>query len=74
MGFKPAFEPFFTTKKVRSETGIGLAINYQIIVEKHKYHLKANSNLGRDTGFLIEITYGCRIFRVYHKSNNKCRT
>ena len=55
-GFQTCIWTIFYDKKVRSETGIGLAINYQIIVEKHKYHLKANSNFGRDTGFLIEIT------------------
>jgi signal transduction histidine kinase len=41
---------------VGSETGIGLAINYQIIVEKHKYHLKFNRIFGRYTQLLIEIT------------------
>jgi hypothetical protein len=38
------------------EIGIGLVINSEIILEKHKYHLKANSSFGRDTEFLIEIT------------------
>jgi hypothetical protein len=41
---------------VGSETGIGLAINYQIIVEKHKYYSNSNSIFGRDTELLIEIT------------------
>jgi signal transduction histidine kinase len=49
------FDPFFTTKPVGSGTGLGLAISYQIVVEKHKGQLRANSEVGKGSEFVIEI-------------------
>ncbi|MBM0742746.1 GAF domain-containing protein [Phormidium sp. CLA17] len=49
------FEPFFTTKPIGQGTGIGLAISYQITVEKHKGTLQCVSQPGQGTEFVIEI-------------------
>ncbi len=49
------FDPFFTTKPVGSGTGLGLAVSYQIVVEKHKGQLLANSEIGKGSEFMIEI-------------------
>lgn len=49
------FEPFFTTKAVGKGTGLGLAVSYQIIVEKHKGSLNCISKPGQGTAFWIQI-------------------
>lgn len=49
------FDPFFTTKSVGKGTGIGLAISYQIVVEKHGGRIFCNSKLGEGTEFIVEI-------------------
>jgi two-component system, NtrC family, sensor kinase len=49
------FDPFFTTKPVGKGTGMGMAISYQIITEKHRGHLKCYSQVGHGTEFLIQI-------------------
>jgi PAS domain S-box-containing protein len=49
------FNPFFTTKPVGKGTGMGLAISYQVVTEKHKGQLICNSAPGEGTEFLIEL-------------------
>ena len=49
------FDPFFTTKPVGSGTGLGLAVSYQIVVEKHGGSLTCISSPGQGTEFIIEI-------------------
>jgi len=49
------FDPFFTTKPVGSGTGLGLAVSYQIVVEKHGGSLTCISAPGQGTEFIIEI-------------------
>ena len=52
---KRIFDPFFTTKEVGRGTGMGLAISYQIITEKHRGRLDCCSHPGQGTEFMIEI-------------------
>ena len=49
------FDPFFTTKPVGSGTGMGLAICYQIITDRHQGALSCSSQSGEGTEFVIQI-------------------
>jgi light-regulated signal transduction histidine kinase (bacteriophytochrome) len=49
------FDPFFTTKIVGKGTGIGLAISYAVVVEKHQGKLTSSSVIGKGAEFTIEI-------------------
>jgi signal transduction histidine kinase len=49
------FDPFFTTKPVGKGTGMGMAISYQIITEKHGGKLECVSTLGKGTEFIIQL-------------------
>lgn len=49
------FEPFFTTKLVGRGTGMGMAISYQLITEKHGGKLTCFSDQDVGTEFVIEI-------------------
>jgi len=52
---KKLFDPFFTTKPVGTGTGMGLAISYQIVVEKHQGKLWCCSQLGQGAKFVVQI-------------------
>ncbi|EDX85427.1 ATPase, histidine kinase-, DNA gyrase B-, and HSP90-like domain protein [Synechococcus sp. PCC 7335] len=47
------FDPFFTTKPVGKGTGMGMAISYQIVVDKHHGQLLLKSSKGKGTEFTI---------------------
>ncbi|MEM6400816.1 MAG: ATP-binding protein [Cyanobacteria bacterium P01_D01_bin.116] len=49
------FLRLFTTKPVGEGTGLGLAVSYQIVVDKHHGELKCSSTPGEGTEFVIEI-------------------
>jgi two-component system, NtrC family, sensor kinase len=49
------FDPFFTTKPVGKGTGMGLAISYQIIHDRHHGCLSVASEPGQGTTFTVEI-------------------
>ncbi|MEH2012340.1 hybrid sensor histidine kinase/response regulator [Nostoc sp.] len=49
------FDPFFTSKPVGVGTGMGLAISYQIVTEKHHGSLQCVSKLGSGSEFVITI-------------------
>jgi signal transduction histidine kinase len=49
------FDPFFTTKPIGSGTGMGLAISYQIITDRHQGALSCSSQSGEGTEFVIQI-------------------
>jgi Amt family ammonium transporter len=48
-------DPFFTTKPVGKGTGLGMAISYQIIVDRHHGQLTCLSTPGHGTRFLIDL-------------------
>jgi signal transduction histidine kinase len=52
---KRIFDPFFTTKPVGKGTGMGMAISYQIITEKHNGKLQCFSTIGEGTKFIIQV-------------------
>lgn len=49
------FDPFFTSKKVGKGTGQGLAIAYNVIVEKHDGTINLETELGKGTTFIIRL-------------------
>lgn len=49
------FDPFFTTKPVGKGTGMGMAISYQLITEKHQGKIECFSHPGVGAEFVIEI-------------------
>jgi len=49
------FNPFFTTKPVGKGTGLGLAVSYQVVVDRHHGELNCSSTPGEGTEFVIEI-------------------
>ncbi|MEH2005888.1 PAS domain S-box protein [Nostoc sp.] len=52
---KQLFDPFFTTKPIGKGTGMGLAISYQIITERHGGSLECISQPGQGAEFVINI-------------------
>jgi two-component system NtrC family sensor kinase len=49
------FQPFFTTKEVGKGTGQGLAISYDIIVNKHNGSIDIDTEEGIGTTFIIKL-------------------
>ncbi|MGK7924364.1 MAG: response regulator [Spirulina sp.] len=49
------FDPFFTTKSVGKGVGLGLAISYQIIVEKHDGQIYCESSPEKGATFTLEL-------------------
>ncbi|MFA6653095.1 MAG: ATP-binding protein [Candidatus Delongbacteria bacterium] len=49
------FQPFFTTKQIGKGTGQGLALSYDIIVNKHNGGIKVDSEHGKGTIFTIKL-------------------
>jgi signal transduction histidine kinase len=49
------FDPFFTTKQVGKGTGQGLAISYNVVVEKHGGTIDVESEVGKGTTFIIRL-------------------
>lgn len=49
------FNPFFTSKPIGKETGWGLSVSDQIVVEKHGGTLWCESVVGRGTEFFTQI-------------------
>jgi PAS domain S-box-containing protein len=49
------FDPFFTTKPVGQGTGMGMAISYQIITDKHQGQLICHSQRDQGTEFVIQL-------------------
>lgn len=54
------FDPFFTTKAVGKGTGQGLAIAYDIVVNKHGGTIGFETETGRGTTFCLRIPMGAR--------------
>ncbi|ACC81705.1 PAS domain-containing sensor histidine kinase [Nostoc punctiforme] len=52
---KQLFNPFFTTKPIGKGTGMGLAISYQIITERHGGSVECISQPGQGAEFVIKI-------------------
>ncbi|MEM9161157.1 MAG: ATP-binding protein [Verrucomicrobiota bacterium] len=51
------FDPFFTTKEVGKGTGQGLAISYDVIVNKHQGEITFESQEGKGSVFKIKLPY-----------------
>jgi two-component system, NtrC family, sensor kinase len=49
------FDPFFTTKPVGQGTGMGLALSYQIVVQRHSGQLEYQPNQPQGSAFSITI-------------------
>lgn len=49
------FDPFFTTKPIGKGTGMGMAISYKIVVDKHSGSLTCSSTPGQGTEFKVQI-------------------
>jgi signal transduction histidine kinase len=55
------FDPFFTTKEAGKGIGLGLSISYDIVVNKHKGELFAESEPGELTKFTVRLPVKSRI-------------
>ncbi|MEH1888791.1 MAG: ATP-binding protein [Nostoc sp.] len=64
------YDPFFTTKDVGKGTGLGMAISYQIVVDKHGGILKCRSQPGEGTEFWIQIPVNCAMVDAAEEQNS----
>ncbi|MEJ6486466.1 ATP-binding protein [Nostoc punctiforme UO1] len=64
------YDPFFTTKDVGKGTGLGMAISYQIVVDKHGGMLKCRSQQGKGTEFWIQIPVNCALADAAEEQNS----
>ncbi|MDZ8262139.1 ATP-binding protein [Nostoc sp. ChiQUE01b] len=64
------YDPFFTTKDVGKGTGLGMAISYQIVVDKHGGMLKCRSQPGEGTEFWIQIPINCGLVDAAEEQNS----
>ncbi|OYE02520.1 ATP-binding protein [Nostoc sp. 'Peltigera membranacea cyanobiont' 232] len=64
------YDPFFTTKDVGKGTGLGMAISYQIVVDKHGGMLKCRSQPGEGTEFWIQIPLNCAVVDAAEEKNS----
>ena len=49
------FDPFFTTKAIGKGTGQGLAISYQVVVQRHNGKIWFESEPGQGTEFIVQL-------------------
>jgi len=49
------FDPFFTTKEVGKGTGQGLAISYDVVVNKHSGKLSFHTIINEGTSFFVQL-------------------
>ncbi|MEH2192905.1 MAG: ATP-binding protein [Nostoc sp.] len=63
------YDPFFTTKEVGKGTGLGMAISYQIVVDKHGGILKCRSQPDEGTEFWIQIPLNCAVVDATEEQN-----
>ncbi|MEH2108180.1 ATP-binding protein [Nostoc sp.] len=63
------YDPFFTTKDIGKGTGLGMAISYQIVVDKHGGTLKCRSQPGEGTEFWIQIPLNCALVDATEEQN-----
>jgi signal transduction histidine kinase len=49
------FEPFFTTKPAGEGTGLGLSISYEIVEREHGGEIRAHSEEGSFSEFIIGL-------------------
>jgi len=61
---KQIFNPFFTTKPIGKGTGMGMAISYQIITEKHGGKLEFFSTPEQGTEFVVKIPVQQQVWQV----------
>ncbi|HYX14015.1 MAG TPA: ATP-binding protein [Nostoc sp.] len=64
------YDPFFTTKDIGKGTGLGMAISYQIVVDKHGGMLKCHSQPGEGTEFWIQIPLNCAVVEATEEQND----
>ncbi|MHC5858740.1 ATP-binding protein [Nostoc sp.] len=64
------YDPFFTTKDIGKGTGLGMAISYQIVVDRHGGMLKCRSKPGEGTEFWIQIPINCLLSDATDEQNS----